>query len=73
MAKFAKHGRHTAKFLKRNHGLVELFVFINHHLFAGPFANNQTSITPSKVIHAPEGIYGQQEAVDWIPIMESQY
>lgn len=71
MAKFAKHGRHTAKFLERNHGLVELFIFINHHLLAGPFANDQTRIPPSKVIHAPEGIYGQQEAVDRIPIIES--
>jgi hypothetical protein len=71
MAKFAKHGRHTAKFLERNHGLVELFIFINHYLLAGPFANDQTRIPPSKVIHAPEGIYGQQEAVDRIPIMES--
>jgi hypothetical protein len=71
MAKIAKHGRHTAKFLERNHGLVELFIFINHHLLAGSFANDQTRITPSKVIHAPEGIYGQQEAVDRIPIMES--
>jgi hypothetical protein len=71
MVKFAKHGRHTAKFLERNHGLVELFIFINHHLLAGPFANDQTRIPPSEVIHAPEGIYGQQEAVDRIPIIES--
>ena len=65
------HGRHTAKFLKRNHGLIELFIFIYHHLLAGPFANYQTRITPSKVIHTPEGIYGQQEAVDRIPVIES--
>jgi hypothetical protein len=58
MAKFAKQGCHTAEFLERNHRLVELFIFINHHLLAGSFANDQTRITPSKVIHAPEGIYG---------------
>ena len=71
MAKFAKHGRHTAKFLEGNHGLVELFIFIDHHLLAGPFPDDKTRITPSEVIHAPEGIYGQQEAVDRISITES--
>ncbi len=58
MVKFVKDTSHTAEFLEGNHGLIELFIFIDHHLLARPFANDQTRITPSKVIHAPEGIYG---------------
>lgn len=69
MARSTKHKSRTAEFLERNHRLIELLIFINHHLLAGPFANDETGITPSKVIHAPEGVYGQQEAVDRIPIM----
>lgn len=70
MAGSTEHRSRTAEFLERNHGLIELLIFVNHYLLAGPFANDETGITPSKVIHAPEGVYGQQEAVDWIPIME---
>src|SRR6266436_4328800 len=73
MDRFVKHRSRTAEFLEGNHGFIELFIFVDHHLLAGPFTNDQTRITPPKVIHAPEGIYGQQEAVDRIPIMESQY
>jgi hypothetical protein len=73
MAKFVKQRSHTAEFLERNHRLIELIIFVHHHLLARPFANDQTRITPTKVVHAPEGIYGQQEAVDWIAIMERQH
>lgn len=40
MAGFVKHTSRTAEFLERNHRLVELFILVNHHLLAGPFADD---------------------------------
>ena len=54
---------HTAEFLERNHGIVILLVVVHDDLLVVAFTNDQTSVTPTEVIHAPEGIDGEEETV----------
>ena len=54
----------TAELLERYHGLVELLILVGDDLLLLPFSNNNTSVTPTELVHAPEGIDGQEETVD---------
>lgn len=62
-----KSGDLTAEFLQRNHRVVELLVVVHDDLLVVTFADNQTSVTPAEVIHAPEGVNWQEETVHRIP------
>ena len=44
----------TAEFFERYHGIVILLIFIHEDLFVATFSNDQTGISPTEVIHAPE-------------------
>ena len=56
----------TAKLLQGNHALVKLFVFSDNDLLVVTFANDQTSVAPREVVHAPERVYWEEETVDWV-------
>ena len=44
----------TAEFFKRYHGIVELLIFIHEDLLVATLSNDQTGISPTEVVHAPE-------------------
>ena len=58
----------TAKLLQGNHALVKLFVFSDNDLLVVTFSDNHTSVTPTKVVHAPEGVDWQEETVNWVSV-----
>jgi hypothetical protein len=53
----------TAKLLERDHRFIEFGIIIHDHLLAISFADHQTGSTPTEIVHAPEGVYRQEEAV----------
>ena len=57
----------TAKLLERDHTFIESFVVLQDDLLLLSFTDDDTSITPTKVVHTPEGIDGQEERINWIP------
>lgn len=58
--------RPTTKLLERDHRVVELFILVDDDLLLLALSDHQTSITPTELVHAPEGIDRQEEAVDRI-------
>lgn len=59
---------HTTKLLKRDHGFIEDFIVLDENLLVLSFSNHNTRIPPTKVIHAPERVYREEEAVDRVPM-----
>ena len=59
----------TAETLHWNHRVVKLFIVVNHDLLISSFADNDTSITPTEVIHTPKRVNGEEEAVNRIPAL----
>jgi hypothetical protein len=54
----------TAELLERYHGLVELLILVGDNFLLLPFSNDDTRVTPTKLVHAPEGVDGEEETVD---------
>lgn len=54
----------TTEFLQRNHRLIKFLLLTHQHLLLLPFPNNNTRISPTKLIHTPERIYRKEEAVN---------
>ena len=61
-------GAHTAKLLERNHALVELLILSQNDLLVVTFSDDETCVTPTEVIHAPEGIHWKEETVHRVPV-----
>jgi hypothetical protein len=62
----------TAEFLERNHRLVILVVVIDDNFLVAAFADNQTRVTPTEVVHAPERVDREEETVDRITARNEQ-
>jgi len=58
----------TAELFERDHGFVKFVVLVDNNLLAATLANDQASVTPTEVIHTPEGVYRKQERVDRVAI-----
>jgi len=58
----------TTKFLERNHRVIVLVIFIHEYLLAVALANYQTSVSPSELVHTPEGVDRQEQAVDRVAV-----
>lgn len=56
----------TTKLLDGDHGIIKLLVFVRDNLFILAFTDDDTRITPAELVHAPEGIDRQKEAVDGV-------
>ena len=56
----------TAEFLERNHRVIVLLIFIHKDLLAVTLTDDQTSVSPSELVHTPEGVDRQEKAVDWV-------
>ena len=54
----------TAELLQWNHGVVELLVVVHDDLLVVAFTDNETRVTPTEVVHAPERVDRQEERVD---------
>jgi len=54
----------TAKFLEWNHRVIVLLIFIHENLLVITFADDQTCVSPTEIIHAPERIDRQEETVN---------
>ena len=55
----------TVPLLVRNHGFVELhFVGITDNLFVLSVIQDDTCITPTELVHAPERVQRQEETVN---------
>jgi len=54
----------TAELLERDHRLVELFIVSNDNLLVATLADDDTSVAPREVVHAPERVNGQEERVN---------
>ncbi len=52
-----------AKLLERNHRLVEFLVFVDNDLLLFTFADDETRVTPTELVHTPEGIDREEESV----------
>lgn len=46
----------TAELLKWDHTFIKLLIFSHYDLLIVTFTNHYTSVTPTKVVHTPEGI-----------------
>lgn len=55
---------HTTEFFERNHGLVELLILVRDDLLVLAFTNNNASVTPTELVHAPERIDRKEETVN---------
>lgn len=66
-------GELTAKLLEGNHGLIELVILVYNDLLLLAFTNHKTGVSPTEFIHAPERVYGKEEAVYWIPAGKVRY
>jgi len=53
----------TAEFLERDHRFVPLLLIIHDNLFIATFTNDEACVTPTEVVHTPEGIDRKEEAV----------
>ena len=56
----------TTELLQRDHTLVVLLVVVHDDLLVVAFTNNETRVTPTEVIHAPERVDRKEETVDRI-------
>jgi len=54
---------HTTELLQRNHRLIELLILVRNDLLFLAFSNDHASITPTELVHAPERIDWEEEAV----------
>lgn len=55
---------HTAELFQRDHTVIELLVLSHDDLLVVTFTDDQTRVTPTEVVHTPEGVYGQEETVN---------
>ena len=55
----------TTELFERNHGFVE-FLLVRDDLLVLALTNNDTGVTPTELVHAPERIDGKEETVNRI-------
>ena len=60
----------TAELLQGYHGVIELLVVIHNDFLVVAFTDDETSVTPTEVVHAPERVHGKKQTVHRIPVGE---
>ena len=50
--------RLTAELLERNHRFIELLIIVHDDFLVASLADDETSVTPTEVVHIPEGVDG---------------
>ena len=63
----AEVNRCTAEFLEGDHRFVPLLIIIHDDLLITALTDDEARVTPTEVIHTPEGINRKEEAVYGIP------
>lgn len=61
--------RRTAKFLERDHRFVPLLIIIHDDLLIATLTDNEARVTPTEVVHTPEGIDRKEETIHGVPRM----
>lgn len=61
----------TAEFLEWDHRLVILVVVVHDNLLVATLANDQTRVTPTEVVHTPEGVDREEQTVHRVPTRNS--
>ena len=59
--------QYTAELLEGDHRLVPLLIVVHDDLLVTALTDDEACVTPTKVIHAPEGIDRKEKTVDGIP------
>jgi len=59
--------RHTTEFLEGDHRFVPLLIIIHDDLLVAALTDNEARVTPTEVVHTPEGIDWKEETVYGIP------
>lgn len=62
-----KLNRCTAEFFEGDHRFVPLLIIIHDDLLIATLADDEARITPTKVVHTPEGVDREEETVHRIP------
>ena len=53
---------------KWNHQIIKFVVIRYDNFLVLALTNDETGIAPSKLVHTPKGVNGEEEGVDGIPI-----
>jgi hypothetical protein len=62
--------QHTTELLERYHRIIEFLILVHDDFLVFTLPDNQASVTPTKFVHAPEGVDRKEEAVHRIPSKE---